>query len=73
VLFGEIKILRGNLEQLPMPKITKEQDSKITFLVSQIIDGDNSYEEKLQTKIYDIFTITDKEQNHIKGVLNGKT
>lgn len=72
-LFGEIKILRGNLEQLPMPKITKEQDSKIAFLVSQIIDGDNSYEAKLQGKIYDIFQITDKEQNYIQGVLNGKT
>ena len=73
ILFGEIKILRGNLEQLPMPKITRKQDSEIAFLVSQIIDSDNACKAKLQCKIYEIFGITNAEQNYIKGALNGKT
>ena len=72
-LFGEIKVLRGNLEQLPFPKITHSQDKKIASLVGKIIDGDNVCEVELQAKIYEIFGITDREQNHIKGVLNGKT
>ena len=72
-LFGEIKILRGNLEQLPFPQITHSQDKKIASLVGKIIDGDNVCEVELQAKIYEIFGITDREQIYIKGVLNGKT
>ena len=73
ILFGEIKVLRGNLEQLPFPKITHSQDKKIAFLVSQIIDENSACGAELQSRIYDIFSITDKEQKYIKGVLNGKT
>ena len=73
VLFGEIKILRGNLEQLPMPQITQKQDSEISALVSKIINGDKAYEAELQGKIYAIFGITNAEQDHIQGTLNGKT
>ncbi|MGX3011657.1 TaqI-like C-terminal specificity domain-containing protein [Helicobacter sp. 23-1044] len=73
IMFGEIKILRGNLEQLPFPQITRSQDSKIASLVGKIIDGDNVCEMELQAKIYEIFGITDREQIYIKGVLNGKT
>lgn len=73
VLFGEIKILRGNLEQLPMPQITQKQDSEISALVSKIISGDKAYDAELQGKIYDIFGFTSNEQNYIQGTLNGKT
>lgn len=73
IMFGEIKILRGNLEQLPFPQITRSQDSKIASLVGKIIDGDNVCEVELQAKIYEIFGITDRDQIYIKGVLNRKT
>lgn len=72
VLFGEIKVLKGNLVQLPFPKITSKQDSEICALVSKIISGDSAIEEKLQDKIYEIYQISSDEQNHIKKVLSGK-
>ena len=74
VLFGEIKVLKGNLTQLPFPKITSKQDSEICALVGKMISGgDSAIEATLQRKIYEIYQITTKEQSHIKEVLSGTT
>lgn len=72
VLFGEIKVLKGNLAQLPFPKITSKQDSEICALVSSIISGDSAIEATLQDKIYEIYQVSSEEQSHIKRVLSGK-
>lgn len=72
VLFGEIKVLKGNLAQLPFPKITSKQDSEICALVSKIISADSAIEAILQDKIYEIYQISSDEQIHIKKVLSGK-
>lgn len=70
VLFGEIKVLKGNLAELPFPKITSKQDSEISALVNEIIGGNDAFEATLQSKIYEIYQITSDEQSHIKNVLN---
>lgn len=72
VLFGEIKVLKGNLAQLPFPKITSKQDSEICALVSKIISGNSAIEAILQDKIYEMYQISSDEQSHIKKVLSGK-
>lgn len=41
-LFGEIKILRGNLEELPFPEITEKEDELLKNLVNQVLAGDRS-------------------------------
>ena len=38
-LFGEIKILKGNLLELPFPAISPEIDKKLTELVNQVLKG----------------------------------
>ena len=38
-LFGEIKILKGNLLELPFPVISPETDKKLTELVNQVLKG----------------------------------
>ena len=38
-LFGEIKILKGNLLELPFPAISPETDKKLTELVNQVLKG----------------------------------
>ncbi|MGX2973299.1 hypothetical protein, partial [Helicobacter sp. T3_23-1059] len=68
-LFGEIKILRGNLEQLPFPQITHSQDKKIAFLVEQILDGDDKSAHLVNEQIYQIFGINKNQQQHIKKAL----
>ena len=38
-LFGEIKILKGNLMELPFPEISVETDKKLTDLVDEVLKG----------------------------------
>ena len=38
-LFGEIKILKGNLLELPFPSISYETDKKLTELVDEVLKG----------------------------------
>lgn len=70
IMFGEIKILRGNLEQLPFPQITRKQDSQITFLVEQILSGDDKSVHFANEQIYQIFDINEVQKQHIKKALN---
>ena len=65
-LFGEIKILKGNLEELPFPKITDVQNKKIESLVNNVLQGNSQDIEKIQTEIYSIFNISSNEITHIK-------
>ena len=41
-LFGEIKILKGNLMELPFPEITPETDRKLTKLVDEVLKGNQN-------------------------------
>lgn len=65
--FSDIKVLKSNLQELPFPKLTKEQDEELSALVSDI--QENSFSEKYQQLldkiVYSIFGITEEEQKHI--------
>lgn len=41
-LFGEIKILKGNLMELPFPEITEKEDELLKDLVNKVLIGDRS-------------------------------
>lgn len=69
VLFSEIKILKGNLCELPFPKITAEQDLLLSDYVQKILDGNKQYEYIIQEKIFDIYGITSKQKKYIKEKL----
>lgn len=67
--FGEIKILKGNLMQLPFPIITKEEDSKLEELVNQVLDGDVGVKDKIDAEIYKIFDLDEQEIKCIEGTI----
>lgn len=71
-MFGEVKILKGNLLQLPFPELSKEQDLRISTLVDNIISGCNEDEEQLQKEVYSLFDLNEKQIKHIRSVLYGK-
>lgn len=71
-MFGEVKILKGNLLQLPFPEISTEQDSRISALVDSIISGCADDVELLQSEIYSLFNLSNEQIKHIKTVLYGK-
>jgi len=65
-LFGEIKILKGNLTALPFPKITEEKNQQIEQYVDLIMQTNDKFIiEKLQTIIYNIFDLNADEINYI--------
>jgi tRNA1(Val) A37 N6-methylase TrmN6 len=72
-LFGEIKILKASLSQLPFAEITPEQDKKISTEVSKIIENNSDDFSSLQDYIYDIFEILPEQINYIRGVLYENT
>ncbi|MBO4575158.1 MAG: N-6 DNA methylase [Bacteroidales bacterium] len=57
-LFGEIKILKGNLMELPFPEITPETDKKLTNLVDEVLKGNKEAVKDIEALIYNIFSIT---------------
>lgn len=65
--FSDIKVLKSNLQKLPFPKLTKEQDEKLSILVSSIQSNSFSeeYQQLLDKIVYSIFGITEEEQKHI--------
>lgn len=71
-MFGEVKILKGNLLQLPFPEISTEQDSRISVLVDSIISGCADDVELLQSEIYLLFNLSNEQIKYIRSVLYGK-
>ena len=51
-LFGEIKILKGNLLELPFPAISPETDKKLTELVDEVLKGNNNALQLIDNEIF---------------------
>lgn len=56
-LFGEIKILKGNLMELPFPEIAPETDKKLSKLVDDVLKGNQSAIKAIDDIIFDVFEI----------------
>ena len=70
VLFSEIKILKGNLCELPFPQITEEQDLLLSNYVQKVIDGNNQYVDMIQDQIFAIYGVTIEQKKYIKAKIN---
>lgn len=69
IKFSDIKVLKGNLQELPFPKLTKCQDQKLSNLVSSIQSSSYSekHQEELDDAVYSLFKITPTEQQQIRS------
>lgn len=54
-LFGEIKILKGNLLELPFPEISPDTDTKLTDLVDEVLKGNKEAMQLIDNEIETIF------------------
>ena len=70
-LFSEIKILKGNLCELPFPKITSAQNKLLESYSDFVINGDDSFISIINDEIFNIFGINITEQQYIKEKVNG--
>ncbi|MDR2547211.1 MAG: N-6 DNA methylase [Lachnospiraceae bacterium] len=72
--FGEIKILKGNLCELPLPKLLSEENSEWSAISNSIIKGNDCIMNEAQEVIYQYYSISQKQANYIKEALkNGKS
>lgn len=67
IKFSDIKVLKGNLQELPFPKLTKSQDEALSNLVTSIQSSTFSekHQKDLDKTVYELFNITSKEQQQI--------
>jgi hypothetical protein len=55
-LFGEIKILKGNLLELPFPEISPEIDKKLTDLVDEVLKGNKKAVQLIDNEVATLFS-----------------
>lgn len=65
-IFGEVKMLKGNLARLPFPAITPEQDRRFESLVKRILSGDTEEDEILQNEIFQLYALSPEEIAYIR-------
>ncbi len=71
-MFGEVKILKGNLSQLPFPDISQEENLFLTDLVDNLLNGNLDKEKEIKTAICEFYNLTKEEIDYIGRVVNGK-
>ncbi len=64
--FNTIKVLRGNLEELPLPEFSKATISEIVSLVDEVQINEIEIT-VIDNYIFDLFNITKIEKDHIKN------
>lgn len=72
-LFGEVKVLKGNLINLPFARIDSSLNEKTDRLAERVIhELSDDAEEELQSLIYQVFEMTESEIKYIKDELKRK-
>ena len=59
--FNDLKILKGNLSTLPFPKITAEQDEKLSALVDSALGGDKEASKAIDNLISSLYGFGSEE------------
>ncbi len=72
-LFGEVKILKGNLLELPFPAISEACDKALSALVDQVLKGDMDKERTIEDIIFSIYDFESEQMQHVRDVVDGKT
>ena len=65
--FDDIKILKGNLSALPLPKITTELNEQLTTLVDKALKGEKEAQTEIDKLIFDWYQLTPDDIVTIKN------
>ena len=72
-LFGETKILKGNLMELPFPEISEVDDARISACVDAVLGGDSRKADVIDNCIFSIYDLSETQIAYIRSNVNGKT
>jgi type I restriction-modification system DNA methylase subunit len=67
--FTDIKVLKGNLIELPFPVINNDADANLTRMIDTILSGDDHVISEINNVIYDIFHLNNGEKKYIQNNL----
>lgn len=71
-LFGEAKILKGNLIELPFPEISEAENERLTALVDEVLNGNDSKQEAIENYIFSIYGLTNDQITYVRRTVNRK-
>lgn len=71
-LFGEVKILKGNLIELPFPEISETDNKRLSSLVDDLLGGDSAKQADIDVYICSIYGLAKDQITYIRSVVNGK-
>lgn len=71
-LFGEVKILKGNLLELLFPEISETDNKQISMLVDSVLSGDNSNIEAIEKYIFSLYALAEEQIKYVKETVYGK-
>lgn len=65
-LFGEVKILKGNLEKLPFPQLDEKTNERLEQLAERAMADDSTALSEIDDMIYNIFELEKEDRAEIK-------
>ena len=71
MLFKEIKILKGNLCQLPLPRLSPEEDAALTEAVKAAVENPDR-EDTVNRLIEDLYELTPLQRQLIQSIFADK-
>lgn len=70
-LFREVKVLKGNLLQLPFPDLSSDVDRELTELVKEVRSGVHSAAIEINEMIYQVYELSEEEISRVEKELHG--
>lgn len=68
-LFGEVKVLKGNLTELPFPHVSDEIDAQLTRLADEVLAGNDAKRAEIEALVFEIYGFGDDEILRIRSVV----
>lgn len=71
--FNELKVLRGNLLKIPLPKLDNKSQDKVSSYVDSILLGNRNNIEELNNYLFNFYKFDENEIKYIKGEIYGSS
>lgn len=68
-LFGEVKVLKGNLTELSFPHVSEEIDARLARLADDVLAGNDAKRAEIDALVFAIYGFGDDEIRRIRSVV----
>lgn len=71
-LYGDVKILKGNLMRMTFPQVSQKEDKILVEMVDDILQGADSKQDEINRYVFDFYGLTESQIQHVKERVYGK-